>query len=216
MEKRVREAIRYLGFGRNAVDDQTLAMISDSFKELEQAASLKSIYRIFDFRQINDTEMMAGSLKIKSRNLGKNLRGCSDVIFFGATLGTGVDALLRRYTITDMAKTVVLQACAAAMLEEYCDICQKKIGERLRKEEKYLRPRFSPGYGDFAIEYQKSLIRMLDCAKTIGLTMTEFCMMTPTKSVTALFGVSTVEEKCHIKGCEACEKKDCIYRRDTL
>ena len=85
MEKRVKEAIRYLGFGRNAVDDQTLAMISDSFKELEQAASLKSIYRIFDFRQINDTEMMAGSLKIKSRNLGKNLRGCSDVIFFGAT-----------------------------------------------------------------------------------------------------------------------------------
>ena len=71
MEKRVKEAIRYLGFGRNAVDDQTLAMISDSFKELEQAASLKSIYRIFDFRQINDTEMMAGSLKIKSRNLGK-------------------------------------------------------------------------------------------------------------------------------------------------
>ena len=48
MEKRVKEAIRYLGFGRNAVDDQTLAMISDSFKELEQAASLKSIYRIFD------------------------------------------------------------------------------------------------------------------------------------------------------------------------
>ena len=29
-------------------------------------------------------------------------------------------------------------------------------------------------------------MRMLDCAKTIGLTMTDSCMMTPTKSVTAV------------------------------
>ncbi|MCU6748145.1 Vitamin B12 dependent methionine synthase activation subunit [Faecalicatena acetigenes] len=215
MDKKVREAIRYLGFGRNTVDEQTLAMISDSFRELKQAADPKSIYRIFDFKQYSDTKIMAGNLKIESRNLGKNLKGCEQVIFFGATLGTGVDTLLRRYTIADMAKTVVLQACAAAVLEEYCDMCQEKIGEALRKENKYLRPRFSPGYGDFGMEYQEALIRMLDCAKRIGLTMTGGAMMVPTKSVTAVIGVSPTEEKCHIKGCESCEKKDCIYRRDT-
>ena len=58
-------------------------------------------------------------------------------------------------------------------------------------------------------------MRMLDCAKTIGLTMTDSYMMTPTKSVTALIGVSLTEENCHIKGCESCGKKDCAYRRDT-
>ena len=30
----------------------------------------------------------------------------------------------------------------------------------------YLRPRFSPGYGDFDIHYQEPIMRMLDCAKT--------------------------------------------------
>ena len=215
MDRKVREAIRYLGFGRNAVDEQTLAMISDSFGNLEQAASPKSIYRIFDFSQMNDTEMMAGNVKIISRNLGKNLRGCASVILFGATLGIEVDRIIARYSRLDMAKAVTLQACAAALLEEYCDTCQRAIGEKLKEEGKFLRPRFSPGYGDFDISYQEPIMRMLDCAKTIGLTMTDSYMMTPTKSVTALIGVSLTEENCHIKGCESCGKKDCAYRRDT-
>lgn len=58
-------------------------------------------------------------------------------------------------------------------------------------------------------------MRMLDCAKTIGLTLTGGGMMTPTKSVTAVIGASTEQQSCHIKGCEACEKKDCLYRRSS-
>ena len=56
-------------------------------------------------------------------------------------------------------------------------------------------------------------MRMLDCAKTIGLTMTDSFMMTPTKSVTALIGASPVKERCPVAGCEACGKTDCEYRR---
>ena len=216
MEKCFQEAVRYLGYGKNPVDEATSRLVEKGFLELEKVSALRSVFRIFEMNRIDEEKVAIGTLQISSKSLARNLNHCEKAVLFGATLGTGVDRLIARTSLTDMANAVVLQACAAAMLEEYCDICQKKIGERLRKEEKYLRPRFSPGYGDFAIEYQKSLIRMLDCAKTIGLTMTDSCMMTPTKSVTAVIGVSTVEEKCHIKGCEACEKKDCIYRRDTL
>ena len=113
-----------------------------------------------------------------------------------------------------MAKSVVLQACAAAYLEEYCDELQLQIGEELEAQKKWLRPRFSPGYGDFDIHHQDDILRMLDTAKKIGLTMTESYMLTPTKSVTAVIGISDTQEKCHIKGCEACGKKDCIYRRN--
>ena len=118
---------------------------------------------------------------------------------------------MRRASLTDMAKAVVLQACAAAMLEEYLDERQDQIAEELLKEGKYLRPRFSPGYGDFSIEHQG---QMLDAPKKIGLTMTEGNMLTPIKSVTAVIGVSTHREPCHRKGCEECEKRDCMYRRN--
>ena len=56
-------------------------------------------------------------------------------------------------------------------------------------------------------------MRMLDCAKTIGLTMTDSFMMTPTKSVTAVIGASPAKERCPAAGCEVCGKHDCEYRR---
>ena len=68
---------------------------------------------------------------------------------------------MRRISLTDMARAVILQSCAAAMLEEYCDECQKKIAAELEEEHLYLRPRFSPGYGDFDICYQEPVVRML-------------------------------------------------------
>lgn len=216
MDRRTKEAIRYLGYGRNAVDDQMLALIRDSFESLESVAGPKSIYRIFDLRHQSEECFQIGNIQMESRSLGRNLKKCEKLILFGATLGTGVDRLITRASLTDMASAVVLQSCAAAMLEEYCDSVQEAISAELEQEGWYLRPRFSPGYGDFAIQYQKPLMQMLDCAKTIGLTMTDSFMMTPTKSVTAVIGMSRLKERCPVQGCESCEKKDCEYRRDTI
>ena len=192
-EKRVREAVRYLGFGRNEADERTLELIQQSFKDLEQEAGPKSICQIFDLNHTEDGRLVIGQMEIQSKSLSRNLKGCRRVVLFGAT--------------------VVLQSCAAAMLEEYCDECQKKIAAELEEEHLYLRPRFSPGYGDFDICYQEPIVRMLNCAKTIGLTLTDSFMMTPTKSVTAVIGISTQKDRCPISGCEVCTKKDCEYRR---
>lgn len=214
METRTREAIRYLGYGKHAVDDKTLALINNSFAELEQVAVKRIIYRIFDVSLRRKAELKIGALEIESKALHKNMAGCEQAIILGATLGIEVDMLMKRYSLTDMSKVIVLQACAAAMLEEYLDDWQKGIRQALLKEDKYLRPRFSPGYGDFSIEHQDMILRMLDTAKIIGLTMTESYMLTPTKSVTAVAGISGTEENCHKHGCEVCEKTDCTYRRN--
>ena len=151
MDTRTKEAIRYLGYGSHAVDDHTLALVESSFAELDQIAGKRIIYRIFDVSFKEADRLQIGKLDIISKNLGKNLAGCQSAVILGATLGAGVDMLLRKYTLTDMARVVTLQACAAAMLEEYLDECQQNIGKKLEKERLYLRQRFSPGYGDFPI-----------------------------------------------------------------
>lgn len=213
MDIRTREAVRYLGYGRHAIDERTLQLIEDSFRELEQTANVKFIYRIFEISFPDTDELMIGKMKIESKNLYKNMKGCEKAVLFAATLGTGVDLLMKRYSVTDMAKAVVLQACAAALLEEYCDACQDEIAEALEQEQLYLRPRFSPGYGDFSMLHQEEILRMTDAPKTIGLTMTDSFMLTPVKSVTAVIGASRTKEPCHKKGCEECSKTDCRYRR---
>ena len=212
MDIRTKEAVRYLGYGRHAIDERTLGMIQDSFEELDQIADARFVYRIFEIIEQNENELTIGTLKIHSKNLCKNLKDCEQVIVFGATLGTSVDTLMKRYSVLNMTKAVVLQACAAAFLEEYCDKIQEQIASELEKGV-YLRPRFSPGYGDFSILHQKELLQMLDAPKQIGLTMTEGYMLTPAKSVTAVMGISKEARDCNVKGCEACTKQDCIYRR---
>ena len=213
MDRRIKEAVRYLGYGRSAADAKTLALIEDAFATLDRTISPKSVWRIFDLVQTEDGRSIIGNMEIKSNSLERNLKGCVKAVLFGATLGAGMDWLIKRASLSDMAEAVVLQSCAAAFLEEYCDERQLAIGAELEAEGLYLRPRFSPGYGDFDITYQKPLMQMIDCAKTIGLTMTSSFMMTPTKSVTALIGASPVQERCPVAGCEACDKKDCPYRR---
>lgn len=215
MDARIKEAVRYLGYGGHAVDEQTLALIEDSFRELDRAADRRIIYRIFDVIHGEAEELAIGNLNIVSGNLKKNLRDCKEALLLGATLGIGVDRMLKRYSLTDMARAVALQAAAAALLEEYLDICQKKLAEELAAEGKYLRPRFSPGYGDFDIRNQEMILRMLQADKHIGLTMTDSFMLTPAKSVTAVIGISRQQENCPIQGCGLCQKRDCIYRRNT-
>lgn len=216
MDARTKEAVRYLGYGRHAVDDLTLALVESSFEELDRVAKGRIVYRIFELEVSGDERIRIGELEVASKNLARNLRGCSQAVLLSATLGIEVDMLMKRYSLTQMSRTVVLQACAAAVLEEYLDDWQRDLAQEMKARDYYLRPRFSPGYGDFSILYQGDILRMLDSAKRIGLTMTDSSMLTPTKSVTAVIGLSEENVPCHIKGCEVCEKVDCIYRRSSV
>lgn len=214
MDTRTTEAIRYLGYGKHAIDNQTFSLVLEAFDELDRIVEKRMIYRIFDFKILSEDCMEIENMKIQSKNLSVNLDGCEKVVLLGATLGVGVDQLLKRYSYTNMAKTVVLQACAAAILEEYLDAWQANLAQELSAEEYGLRPRFSPGYGDFSISHQEAILRMLDAPKKIGLSMTEGNMLTPLKSVTAVIGLKKNEQNCDCKSsCEKCEKTNCAYRR---
>ena len=213
MDIRTREAIRYLGYGNHAVDDDTLGLIKEAFEELDQLGPMKIVYRIFDIAEEANGHLKIGQLDIESRNLKRNLKACKKVILLAATLGANVDRLLRKYSISDMARVVVIQACAAASLEEQLDVWQNEISGEFKKKDLYLRPRFSPGYGDFSIEHQEMFVQMLEASKKIGVTVTESMMLSPSKSVTALIGISKEAKLCTVKGCEACSKLDCEFRR---
>ena len=210
---REREVYRYLGY-RGAEPDET---VKDAVRrcgaELEQAARPAWLTRIFPLTFPEEDVISFAGLSVRSRNLAKNLRGCREICLLAVTLGSGVDRLLARTQLIRMSDAVILQAAAASMTEELCDrVCRDLAGE-MEEKQLFLRPRFSPGYGDFSLEWQKELIRLLDAPKRIGLTLTEGLLMSPSKSVTAVIGLSPEKSACVPAGCEACGKRDCPYRR---
>ena len=69
MDRRIKEAVRYLGYGRNAADAKTLALIEDAFATLDRTISPKSVWRIFDLVQTEDGRSIIGNMEIKSNSL---------------------------------------------------------------------------------------------------------------------------------------------------
>lgn len=209
----VKETLRYLGYHGQEADSQVLALIEQCWQELERAASPKSVYQGYPLRFYEDYGIDVCGFRTRSKALKKNLNGCEEAVMFAATLGTGVDMLLKRYGKLQMSKAVVIQAAAAAMLEDYCDEINEEIRIGYEKKGKFLRPRFSPGYGDFSLDCQPALLQCLEAAKRIGITLTDSFLMIPSKSVTAIIGISEKPAgRCSIRGCQNCEKRDCEYR----
>ncbi len=209
-----KETLRYLGYGNQEADEAVTELVEDCFRELEQASGPKSVYREFPLSFFGAEGIDTCCFRTRSAALRKNLKACDRIILFAATLGTGVDALLRKYSRLSMSRAVVLQAAAAAMLEDYCDEVNEELRKSYRQKDLYLRPRFSPGYGDFSLECQNPLLLCLEAGKRIGIALTDSLLMVPSKSVTAVIGVSPMPGVCTVKGCEACKKTDCSYRRD--
>ena len=149
----------------------------------------------------------------KSRNLSVNLKDCEKILVFAATLGVGADYLIQKYNRLEMSRAVILQAASAAMIEEYCDQVCEGLKKEYEEKGMYLRPRFSPGYGDFSLSCQSAVLDALDAGKHLGIKLTDSFLMMPSKSVTAVIGVSQKPHRCDVKGCEACGKTDCLYRR---
>lgn len=208
-----REVLRYLGYGRHEADPAVTEMVEQCIAELGRDAQPRFLHREYPLVLGEEDRVDGGCFAARSRNLSRNLKDCAQVIVFAATLGTGADYLIQKYNRLQMSKAVIMQAAATAMIEEYCD----QVCSGLRAEYEtcglYLRPRFSPGYGDFPLDCQKRLLDSLEAGKRIGIKLTDSLLMMPSKSVTAVMGVSRKPYRCEVKGCEVCTKKDCAYRR---
>ena len=209
------EVLRYLGYRGQKVDETIMEQIRECIRETLKVIQPRCVYRRFPLTFLAEDTMEAGGLVLKSRNLSTNLRGCREVIYFAATLGNGVDRLMTRFGRLNITKAAILQAVGAAVMEAYCDQCQRGFEEKLEEDHLFLRTRFSPGYGDQPLSIQGRFLDTIEATKRAGIYLSEGDIMLPEKSVTAIMGVSEVNSHCRIEGCEACANTTCAYRRNT-
>lgn len=163
---------------------------------------------------VGDGRVDFGFAKVQSEGLCKNLDGCEGAIIFAATVGVEIDRLISKYSSLSPSRAVILQAIGAERIEALCDcFCEMQKSEK-QKLGKTVRPRFSPGYGDLSLEFQRDIFLNLDCFRKIGLSLSDRLLMSPSKSVTAIVGIcscSCGSEKQ--PGCAACDNEHCQFRR---
>jgi hypothetical protein len=212
---RQREVWRYLGYRNGAQPEgEMLTKLALCEEQLQRAVTPRSVCRRFPLLHTGADRVRLAGIDIASRALSRHLAGCDEVFLLAATLGLGPDRLIRRASVDKMSDAVIYQAMSAEMIESYCDSVNDQLLRRVRREGKYLKPRFSPGYGDLSLEVQPRLAALLDAAKQIGLTLTDSLLMVPSKSVTAIIGITSEPQRDHLRGCSLCGKRDCAFRRE--
>ena len=180
---REKEIWRYARCGKP--EEETEKLLLDVLGEIRGRLSYQVCYCELPVT-LTEAGCDLGCFSVSSQALSKALRGCDRVLLFGATLGVELDRQIARYGRISPAKALILQAVGAERIEALCD---EFCGDYEAEHGVSLRPRFSAGYGDCPLETQRDIFTVLNCAKHIGLCLTDSLLMSPSKSVTAFAGI---------------------------
>ena len=179
------EVLRYMG--QRETDKRIDTMIDSLICKCAGQIRPKACFMLCDLEYDSEKISLFG-MKIYSKSLKKNLDGCQKAIIMVLTIGTDADRMIESSFKRNSAEGVCTDAIMTAFCEEYADILCGEI-EKCIKDEFNLRPRFSPGYGDFDIGHQKDFIRITDAVKRCGVSVTDALMLVPAKSVSAIMGL---------------------------
>ena len=180
-----KEVLRY---ARAEGDEATLALLESCIVEASDKLSYKVCYARFGI-EIHGDEINLGFTRTRSHSLAKCLDGCREIVLLSATVGFWIDRLIEKYSLISPSRAIIFQALGSERVEALCDAFCHDLALEEEKNGNTLRPRFSPGYGDLALDLQKDIFATLGCTKAIGITLGDNLFMNPTKSVTAIIGI---------------------------
>ena len=183
------EALRYAGAGK--ADTESVTLLDSCIAEAEDKLSYKCCYARLKIDVLGDVVDM-GFERVNSHSLARCLAGCTEAVVFCATIGVGIDRLIARYSAASPARAMMLQALGSERVEALCDEFCAWISEEERAVGRETGSRFSPGYGDLALDLQRSIFAYLNPTKHIGVALNDNLFMSPSKSVTAIIGIKRI------------------------
>lgn len=210
-----KDVLACLGYSGQPIDEKLDKLIDETIELSYEYIKPLNIYGIFDIRTDNCKIYFENIFEVQSEDLYKLLKYSKKAVLAAFTLGSEIEQNIKRFSYTDINKSVILDCCAAASIESYADNIIKKIAEMLKEDSFNITNRFSCGYGDFSLLHQGDIITALSAKKRIGLYADDNNMLYPKKSMTAVIGItqSDINHK-YFAGCENCAAKNiCNYRK---
>lgn len=205
------EALRYMGW-QSEPDAAFSALVDDCEQQLRKAVHPMMTYRLLPLER-KENALSAGVLPLPGRDIARHLEGCDRILLMAATLSGQADQLIHRAGVSDMTRSLAMDALASAGIEQICNRAETIFHEKL--PDLYFTWRFSPGYGDLPLELQPLILQLLDAQKRLGLTVTDENILIPRKSVTAIIGLSAQPLKKGSRGCTTCRMREkCAFRKN--
>ncbi len=183
-----KEVLRYMRAGKTC-GENIEKLADEGIRRVCEAACCKVCYARLELNLLDEGNLMLGDILLRSKSLYKWLEGCREAFLFAASVGQSVDRVIRAAGASSPSLSLACDAAGSALVEEVCDVLNSKLDSIIRLEGGVTVKRFSAGYGDLDLTYQKNFSEALNTAKNIGACLTGGVMMSPTKTVTAIIGI---------------------------
>ncbi len=212
MKLDIMEALRYLGAGSSPPEVLRRDM-EQIAGQLTAAVRPRYAYRVFStVHEERGVLLREAGILLTGRSAARMLAQCDQAVLLICTLGAGFETMLRAEQARDMARAVMLDACGSAWVESGCNAAEEELAARFPG--RYLTDRFSPGYGDLPLALQPAICAALDAGRRVGVQVTDSFLMNPSKSVTAVIGLSDRPQQARIRGCAYCSMREtCTLRK---
>lgn len=200
-----KEVLRYLGYKGQDIDEDLNELIDNVILDAEKL-KYKSIYKRFTIVKGDSIKVLETNLELSSFSINNILKYSDEIIIFATTLGSEIEKKMNSLKYTNLTEMMIWDACASEMIEKILDELEVEIQEVTNK---YLSHRFSPGYGDFSLTYQKPILKILEASKKIGVMTGDSLVLMPKKSVTGIIGLQEDSIKADYYPCD-----DCLMRNN--
>ena len=214
------EVLRYLGYRDQLIDEGLDARIDEVVARCLAVSRARGVTRVFEVAGRDErggvpvVRLSGTALELVGRSIDEHLDGAVAVGVLAVTAGMGLDAELRRLSLTDRVAQVILDAAGSAVVERAADAAEADVVAEAAARGLFCGSRFSPGYGDLPLETQPVLLAALDAQRSLGITLSRSLLMSPTKSVTAVVGLFERPRGTVRASCAACPCRDfCLLRR---
>ncbi len=120
--------------------------------------------------------------------------GCRRVTLMVVTIGTAIDLATEELDRDAIGQAYHLDAVGSVLVESAADAVDADVSRAIRKAGYEPTRRRSPGYADWPLEVQPTVLHWCDAAR-LGVRSTEDHVLVPSKSITAAIGWREGEER---------------------
>jgi hypothetical protein len=205
-----------LGYpNKDNVRPEIMEQIISETSRCREAMTGKAIYTCLDFNQIAGRDAVEiNGATITDKILVDSLDGARALAVAVCTVGSEIDSIIEEcFNGGDYLTGMIADVAGNRAVEDVAHKCARLICAEARELDLSTSKQISPGYGKWDTSGQRPVFELLD-PSPIGVSLNEYCMMEPKKSVS--FVVPLVEGDVPEEErppCHGCDFKNCSYRR---
>ncbi len=163
--------------------------LEDDVLEIKKYIKPCMYYKDINIKSIEKDKVILDEIQINSAYLAKGLLGCHKVTLIALSIGDELPKYSQeKYLNSELKKSSIADILGSYAVEILIDKFHNYLLNKNLLKGVHSSLRFSPGYGDLDLKYQKNIVDILKTHKDINVSSNY--LLQPVKSVTAIIGWS--------------------------